>query len=71
MYVLILICIHVFLVFFFHVDGWKWLEMTLISDLGSLVLLELTSFFWLNLMHTDFVTTLYILLESYELYLNI
>ena len=45
MYVLILICIHVFLVFFFHVDGWKLLEMTLISDLGSLVLLELTSFF--------------------------
>ena len=71
MYVLILICIHVFLVFFFHVDGWKLLEMTLISDLGSLVLLELTSFFWLNLMHRDFVTTLHILLESYELYLNI
>ena len=28
-------------------------------------------FFWLKLMHGDFVTTLRILLESYELYLNI
>lgn len=45
MHALILIFLHVF---FFHVDGGKLLEMTLISDLGSLLLLDRVDKFFLT-----------------------